>query len=531
MHIRFLPSAIINQIAAGEIIMHYVDIIKELVENSIDAAASKIDVSIDFPITTIIVRDNGEGMDFMDLKRAVLRHTTSKLEDNNLNNVNTLGFRGEALSSIASIACMHIQTNRKNDYVSEIEIVAGNIKCARKLDYQHSQSGTTIKIQNIFLNVQARLKFLGTDEDEYKKILYFMKVIALAHTKIDWRLYRNDKLVVNYHSSPQINVHVILGDAWRNQAQYYHVTQNGWSVHGYACKVHFLSNTLDDQYFFINGRHFYDRHLSNFLKKIYNAPQYKHPCVIALFDIPPQWIDVNIHPRKTEIRFRDVNQVSQLFKEAITGAIHNINHSFKQVQLTSQRLNYFPERMTISSWNTYDDASLYDASVSTYTATHNNIQVPYKIKVIDYNEYIICKYNDSLYLLNKQNAYKIFLQCTNKIYCDVSTVLPIAQVIYKYQDLLHQLGIKIRYESHGILLEQVLESYNIDKVKHALCVLHSNEHSHEQIKNILVTCCTIDHHQLVKELINKNMIHHTSVCIDGKVLSTLYNSSNLSIDT
>lgn len=496
MYIKFLPSAIINQIAAGEIVESYADIVKELVENAIDAQASQIDISVNFPITSIIVKDNGFGMTLDNLQRSILRHTTSKLDDNDLTKIKTLGFRGEALSAIAAVSFINIRTNVQNGKICELEAITGHVKYAKEFACTSSASSTVISIQNIFFNTPVRLKFLKSDEKEYNNIIRFIKIISLSHD-INIRLYKNDNLIFQ---NENMNILNILGKSW-NQAKYYNLSNGEWKISGYACNINFLHYDTSHQYFFVNNRYIEDRKLSNILRSIYNTPSGKYPCIIAKFQIPYDWIDVNIHPKKTEVRLRDLNKVCSLLKEAILGAITNVS-KFQKINITN-----INSKTQISSWNELND-HIYNINFD----------------IINNDKYMIFKFNEILYLVRKYIAYKIYISISNNNLHDINNKINIV-TFFSYKETLKKLGIIISYEKNYIILHSILNIYRLDKIKYALCTIHHSKHSEEMINEIILSLIELDSKELISCIIQNNYHHIICTILDNQSLESIYNSS------
>lgn len=496
MYIKFLPSSIINQIASGEIVESYADIVKELVENAIDAKASQIDISVNFPITSIIVKDNGIGMNLDNLQRAILRHTTSKLDDNNLTNIKTLGFRGEALSAIASVSFMNIRTNMQNGKICELESITGHIKYSKEFECISAESSTIISVRNIFFNTPVRLKFLKSDEKEYHNIIRFVKIISLSND-INIRLYKNDNLIFQ---KDDMDITKILGKTW-GEAKYYNLSNGEWEISGYACNVNFLHYDTSHQYFFVNNRYIEDRKLSNILKSIYNAPAGKYPCIIAKFKIPYDWIDVNIHPKKTEVRLRDLNKVCNLLKEAILGTITNVA-KFQKINIT-----HINNQKQISSWNELNEH-----------ISHINFDM------INNEKYIIFKLNKILYLVKKHIAYKIYINISNNNFYDINETINIV-TLFSYTEILKKLGIIVSYEQNCIILHSILNIYPLDRIKYALCTIHHSKYSEEMINETILSLILLDHKELISCIIQNNYHHIICTIIDNQILESIYNSS------
>ena len=500
-YIRFLPDSVINKIAAGEIVADYFGIIKELVENSIDAGATRIQVFIDLPITSIVVKDNGIGMSLEDLRKSVLRHTTSKLLDDDLLNISTFGFRGEALAAIGSKSEMRIETNVCDDIVHEISVKNGNIERIKSIDgYKPEESGTLVEVKNIFFNTPVILKWIENNHD-YDAILQFIKAMYMSHTNIEFRLYKNNRSVIYYPKSDKINIGLVFSQEIAKHLKYYHVEDGTWSVTGYASPMNnnLLNTTSIHQYFFVNGRYIYDKHLSSTIRKIYH-PLFteKHPYIIALFHIPEGWVDINVHPCKSEVRFRDINKVRDLLRKGILSCITKTEISSRDSECTSM-----------------EDIERNAGP----------------IRILSYRNFLLLKYQDELYLLDKIKAYcKIIKHSRNIKYIILNTIVERSLLVntsdklfYDF-DYLYSLGISITNNENHIKINSMLDIYSSDKIKGTIKkIISSPNISKEEVKKEIFSCAILDYHQLVHELINLSCLYQCVVSLHDNILEELCN--------
>ncbi len=303
MSIRVLPQNLINQIAAGEVIESPASVIKELVENSLDANSNKIEITIkNAGKTYISVTDNGTGMNRNDLEKCIFRHATSKLPTDNLFDINFLGFRGEAIPSIASISNMTITTNNGIE-CWKIEIENG---CIKNLSPASFPKGTKIEVSNLFYNVPARLNFLKTDRGETSRIIDIVERIALCHP--DKTFILND-FISFYPEDKLARIAKVQGKDFKNNSIEINTTSHNLKIEGYICTPTFTRNSSAYEYLYINNRSIKDKVLFGVLKAAYmdTMEKGKFPSVCLWLTLPNSEIDVNVHPQKAEIRFKEQN--------------------------------------------------------------------------------------------------------------------------------------------------------------------------------------------------------------------------------
>lgn len=319
-----LPPHLINQIAAGEVIERPSAVIKELIENAIDAQASQIDIVIRHGGKSYIkVQDNGTGMSCEDLSLAFERHATSKLPDKDLFNIHTYGFRGEALPSIASISRILI-TSRKNSVLSFLELEAGTITPSQFTTTLRSD-GTKIEIFDLFFATPARLKFLKTDTYESIQCISMVKRLALANPKIGFTLHVDDQMRLNYTKQESLKERIL--DIWENtentNLRFLNYKQDGLNLMGCISIPTCTRNQPDAQYFFVNGRFIKDKIFQYAIKLAYGdrIPPRRYPLACVFLDIPYDQVDVNVHPCKTEVRFLDESTVRRHVATAINGTL------------------------------------------------------------------------------------------------------------------------------------------------------------------------------------------------------------------
>ncbi len=326
--IHLLPDSIANQIAAGEVIQRPASVVKELVENAIDAGADSIQLIIkDAGRTLIQVIDNGKGMSATDARMAFERHATSKIKSaDDLFSLRTMGFRGEALPSIAAISQVELRTRKEEDELGTLLQISGS-----RVESQECiacPSGSNFSVKNIFFNVPARRKFLKSNDTERRNILTELERIVLVNPEIEFSFAENDIEVLRY---PAANLRQrivnVVGKNFNQQLISIDIETSLVKIKGYVGKPESARKTRALQYFFVNGR--YMRH-AYFNKAIISAfepliPTGENPNYFIYFEVDPSTIDVNIHPTKTEIKFENEQPIWQILFAAVKEALGKFN--------------------------------------------------------------------------------------------------------------------------------------------------------------------------------------------------------------
>jgi len=326
--IRLLPDSIANQIAAGEVVQRPASVVKELLENAIDAGATNIQLIIkDAGRTLIQVIDNGKGMSSTDARLAFERHATSKIRTaDDLFALRTMGFRGEALPSIAAVSHIELKTKRAEDELGTHIIIAGS--AVEKQEETACPAGSNFSVKNIFFNTPARRKFLKSNETERKNILAELERVALVNNEIEFTLIENDIEVLKYPASNlKQRIINIIGKNFNQQLISIEIETSIVKIHGFVGKPDCARKTRALQYFFVNGR--YMRH-PYFAKAITTAfepliPTGENPHYFIYFEVEPDTIDVNIHPTKTEIKFENEQPIWQILAATVKEALGKFN--------------------------------------------------------------------------------------------------------------------------------------------------------------------------------------------------------------
>lgn len=340
--IKLLDEATISKIAAGEIIENSASIVKELVENSIDAGAYDILVEIRGESTDYIkVSDNGSGFSEEDLEVAFLRHSTSKLEKiEDLEKIRTLGFRGEALASISNISKIKLMTKREEDLAGN-SLLIENGKIIKK-NKVGMPKGTTFVISDVFYNTPVRKKFLRKDLTEINNIIDIVQKIALSNNNIKFTLIRDGKIILNTGSDkdPINRIFSILGSEIASSLNEGSFESENYKIRGFFSDNKLFRSNRDSQYIFVNGRFIRNINISRAVEKNYHSliPLNRYPVFVLYLDIDPKLIDVNIHPKKNEIKISNENILSALLAEVVEEVIFP-NRSIREIEIEDKKEN------------------------------------------------------------------------------------------------------------------------------------------------------------------------------------------------
>ena len=310
--IRLLPPELINQIAAGEVIERPSSVVKELVENSLDAGATRIEVDIEAGGARLIrVRDDGGGIHVDELPLAVASHATSKIGSfDDLEHVASMGFRGEALASVSSVARFALTSRaRDQDAAFRIEVDGGRLQAARPA--QHPQ-GTSVEVRDLFYNVPARRKFMRAERTEFAHIDDLLKSLALARGSVEFRLSHNGKPVRIWKAARDeqaqlLRVAEVLGDEFPLQSLRIDHAAAGLHLSGWVGLPTASRAQADSQYFYVNGRLVRDRIVAHAVRQAYADVLFhgRHAAFVLYLELDPAGVDVNVHPAKHEVRFRE----------------------------------------------------------------------------------------------------------------------------------------------------------------------------------------------------------------------------------
>ena len=324
MAIKQLPETLINQIAAGEVIERPASVVKELVENALDAGATRIEIATAAGGKALVrVSDDGRGMDADDLKLAIGRHCTSKIADS-LDDVDTLGFRGEALPSIGSVARLRIQSRPAGtDSGHEIEVSGGRPEPVRP---SAMNAGTIVEVRDLFFATPARLKFLKSERAEAGAITEVVKRIAIAFPAVRFVLSGTDRATLDYPQTGEdrlARIGQVMGREFAENAIALDAVREGVGLSGYACVPTYNRANSLRQFAYVNGRPVQDKLIFAALRGAYGdtIPRGRYPIAVLSIAIDPALVDINVHPAKADVRFRDPGLLRGLIVGAIREAL------------------------------------------------------------------------------------------------------------------------------------------------------------------------------------------------------------------
>jgi DNA mismatch repair protein MutL len=326
--ITLLPESVANQIAAGEVVQRPASIVKELLENAIDAKATFIKLIVkDAGKTLVQVIDNGLGMNPVDARMAFERHATSKIKKaEDLFQLHTKGFRGEALASIAAVAQVELKTKREEDIVGQLIEIEGN-KFIKQEECQ-APTGSSFSVKNLFFNIPARRNFLKDDNVELKHIIDEFERVCLPHANIHFQLYSNGNEIYNLPAATLMErISGLFSKTLQGKLVHINEETDVVKISGYVGKPESAKKRRGDQYFFVNDRFIKSPYLHHSVSEAYReliSPD-SHPAYYLFLEVNPETIDINIHPTKTEIKFQDEKIVYALLHSAVKRALGKAN--------------------------------------------------------------------------------------------------------------------------------------------------------------------------------------------------------------
>ncbi len=371
--IHALPDQVIARIAAGEVIERPVYAVKELVENSLDAGASRITIQIEESgLKKIIVSDNGEGMDKDDLLESFKPHTTSKLLDESLIGIKTLGFRGEALASIAAVSDMVLQSRTSDSPAGEqVTLKAGNITHSGPIGMPQ---GTIVTVNNLFYTVPGRKKFLKSDRTEFRHIVNLITQYALSFPKVRFLLLHNKRAILDLPPVHKIEDRLLILFGEQIYNHLFPITQEDpyITIRGFIARPQIATRTNSKQYLFINNRAVNDRLIATAVKEAFGSllENTQFPVFVFYLDIPYEVVDVNVHPRKEQVSFVNNTMIFNTVKAAVTAALAENNLTFANLSFS----RYSPRKGTTDTvaaqilrektdpWNVKEELALVDTT-------------------------------------------------------------------------------------------------------------------------------------------------------------------------
>ncbi len=363
--IRLLPESIANQIAAGEVVQRPASVVKELLENSLDAGADKIQLYIrDAGTTFIQVKDNGKGMSETDARMCWERHATSKIKKaDDLFKLTTFGFRGEALASIAAVSQVEMKSRREEDSLgTELKIEAGDVLLHEPVN---CPTGTTIIVKNLFFNIPARRNFLKSPSIETRHIYDEFNRVALSNPNIEFTFYINDIETLKLQKTDlQNRITDVLGKKGKGELLELYETTDILKITGFVGSPEYAKRIRGDQFLFANGRFIKEPYFNHAIQAAFEGliPSDFFPYYVIFFEIDPSKIDVNVHPTKTEVKFEDSKSIYSILRSVIKKSLgsYTLTPQISDNQIFSFETSSLPESEVISKFNSPNVNSKYN---------------------------------------------------------------------------------------------------------------------------------------------------------------------------
>ncbi len=330
--IQLLSPRLANQIAAGEVVERPSSVVKEILENSLDAGATRLDIEVeDGGVKLIRVRDNGSGIDREDLPLSLSRHATSKITTlDDLEAVATLGFRGEALASISSVSRLTL-VSATDDGGAGWQVMAEGREMHTEMAPAPHPRGTTVEVRDLFFNTPARRKFLRTEKTEFNHLEEVVKRLALSRFDVDFTLRHNGRAIHNWRAGgsraeSERRVAQVCGPAFMDSAVHLDIERAGLRLTGWVALPTFSRSQADLQHFYANGRAIRDKLVTHAVRQAYQDVLYqgRHPAFVLYLEVDPATVDVNVHPTKHEVRFRDGRSVHNFIFSSLHHALAGV---------------------------------------------------------------------------------------------------------------------------------------------------------------------------------------------------------------
>ncbi|MGD9152920.1 MAG: DNA mismatch repair endonuclease MutL [Gammaproteobacteria bacterium] len=412
--IHILTPNLSNQIAAGEVIERPAAVVKELVENSLDAHASRIEINIEKAGSQLIcVHDNGDGIHPDDLPLALNRHATSKIKSlEDLEKVMSLGFRGEALASIGSVSRLILKSATAGQTAGFAVQTEGREQNAKISPAAHPQ-GTTVEVRDLFFNTPARRKFLRTEKTEFAHIEELVKKIALSNFGVDFILQHNKKPIHHFSAATSTEqqeqrIAAICGEPFIQNAITIEMQNDNLRLWGWIAQPTFSRSQSDMQYFYVNGRIVRDKLVNHAIRQAYRDVLYheRHPAYVLFFEIDPTLVDVNVHPTKHEVRFRDSRLVHDFLFHTLHQALSKIRPD-DFVAVKKQTINIKPSYQTKIPLQARESVSAYKNLYAETPIKENNIGHPLGFTIAQLHDtYILSQNENGLIIVDMHAAHE-----------------------------------------------------------------------------------------------------------------------------
>lgn len=547
--IHKLPVSVANQIAAGEVIERPASVVKELIENSIDASATKIEIDIEEAGKSLIrVRDNGQGIHKDDLELALQAHATSKLSTfSDLSQIVSMGFRGEAIPSIASVS-RFAMTSR----LQGIE-QAWTIDNQLQIKPASHETGTTVEVNDLFFSTPGRRKFLKAEKTEYLHIQSLIRALALSHFSTGIFVKHNGQSLFNLpacNNDIEQRIISVCGRSFINKSVQLDTTKEGMHLWGWLGLNDVARSQSDRQYFYVNGRIVRDKHVNHAIRLAYEdrIATGRYPSYVLHFEIDPSLVDVNVHPAKSEVRFSETRNVHDFIYSSLLETLR------KPIVVVDNNVNYETNGLNAQK-NINEEANVYSTANFNQTDILESRRTSSKYLPLLSNQFLIAMISNDQYLIDiarsralisAQHLYKDFLSQSmtmRPILVPVASELnmDLLEIVNKEDMLIEQWGFKLeQIAPTQILIRSIpavlIYSEVISLVKDLLGAIFKNEAS-KVISNTLAqhvndSGTTLDEsntRQLINEISRfEKMTHEFGPLpwrkLDSETLSTLLNT-------
>jgi len=526
-----LPDELVNRIAAGEVVERPASVVKELIENSIDAGAGAITVEVKGSGKRYIrVMDDGSGMLREDASLAFERHATSKIKTaHDLHKITTLGFRGEALPSIASVSNVRLLTRSAGDSSgTEIELDNGIVKAIKDAP---PVKGTSIEVKDLFLNIPARLKFMKSDATELSHIIESVNQHALSHPVIRFKMINGNKAIIDTASTNNIldRIASIFGyeitDSLAPQINY---VRGGLSLEGYVSKPSINMAGRSLQYIFVNNRYIKDRVINHAIYEAFRTllPKDRHPAYFLFLNIDPEMVDVNVHPSKIEVRFAKQGEVHDFVRDAIRESMKRagswdpgVGSQEQNAELRAPNSELYKDRVRetieryisgqesgpgnlesgIKNFNRYSTLNTQHSTLKLSPETESNLSQFKPVGQI-FDSFIILEGADNIIFIDQHTAherilYERFLQKIKDSKIEVQTLL---------------LPVNMEVSSK----ESVILQSNLDNFKKLGFDIESFGGNSFIIRAVPSLLSGDDYKQLIRDILDKLIVHQRNTSFD-----------------
>ncbi|MDH7553369.1 MAG: DNA mismatch repair endonuclease MutL [Spirochaetota bacterium] len=543
--IQILPDAVKRKIAAGEVIDGPYSVIKELVENALDAQATDIDIEIEESgLKRIVVRDNGIGIYRDDLPLAVEEHATSKIKSiDDIFSIITMGFRGEALSSIAEVSqCTILSRAAEEEIGGKLVIAEGK----KELFDWAGPTGTTVIVENLFFNTPARKKFIKGLKSELNRIKDTIFALAIANSNIQFKVKFDNKIAFVFEPADTLQrIAQIYGNEMADNLLYGSLSDLHCTIEGYCTKPNYYRSNRSLQFLYVNHRPVQFPYFNFILQQVYQTILQKgqYPAAFIFCTIKPDLIDVNVHPAKKEIRFFDNNYIHSMIynfaNKLISGTIHAfpIKHNDTQLQnkniTTASNANNYTDNNTpplLYTQPNVNPQTLIHEAQHLYTQLHNK---DYSVIGTIFGSYVLIQKENNLYIIDFHAAHekKLFdyLMSIDSVSAVQQLLMPVVMElspdllihIHSYKDILTKYGIIIdQFDEHSIVINAIPDFCNTNDIeglmRDIVGSLHENKISLNNIKIKIIEKIACHSAKRANDIITQDDI----IAIADYVLST-----------